>query len=212
LFGAVVGLNAVLAISGEKPDDLSLGWVNIGQLGLWIPLVAVTWAAGAYKGNGAVQDFGLRIEPMDTVIGAVVGTLSQWVLLPLLYAPIFWLTSSDSHDLSKTAKDLADRAHDSFGVVMLVLLTGIGAPIVEELFYRGLLLRSLQRRFGDVTAVVASGTVFGLMHFEGLPTPGLIVFGIILGTLVVRTGRLGPSVVAHMAFNLWAIVGLLAAR
>jgi uncharacterized protein len=212
LFGAVVGLSLVVAVSGEKPKDLSLGWINVGQLGLWIPLVAVTWAAGAFKGNGMVRDFGLRVESADFAIGPLTGLVSQWVLLPLLYVPIFWLTSADSHDLSKAAKDLSDRANDGFGVVMLILLTGIGAPIVEELFYRGLLLRSLQRRWGDTVAVVTSGVVFGLMHFEGLPTPGLILFGIILGTLVVKTGRLGPSVLAHMTFNMLAIAGLLAAR
>jgi membrane protease YdiL (CAAX protease family) len=211
-FGAVVGLSAVLALSGEKQDDLSIGWINIGQLGLWIPLVAVTWASGAYKGNGMVRDFKLRIQPVDFAIGPAVGVLSQWIVLPLLYLPIFWLTSADTHDLSKEARDLSDRAHGGVGVVLLVLLTGVGAPIVEELFYRGLLLRALQRRFGDVVAIVVSGVVFGLVHFQVLPTLGLAVFGMILATLVIKTDRLGPAVLAHMTFNMLAIIGLLATR
>jgi len=40
----------------------------------------------------------------------------------------------------------------------------------------------------------------------------LILTGIVLGALVVKTGRLGTSILAHMAFNTVAIVSLLVAN
>lgn len=213
LFGSVVAAGLVFAITGvESADDLSLAWLNVAQLGLWIPLIAVTVVAAQLKGNGVVRDFGFRVVPQDLAIGIPSGLASQWILLPLLYVPIFVFTNIDSSDLGKVAKDLSDRAEDPFGVVMLVLLTGIAAPIIEELFYRGLLLRALERKWGTNTAVIGSGLVFGVIHFEPLQTLGLAAFGIVLGLLVVKTGRLGTSIVAHMAFNTVAIVSLLVAN
>ena len=173
LFGSVVAFSLVVAITGDDPDDLSIGWVNVAQIGLWAPLVGVPLWAAWRKGNGAVRDFGLRVKASDVPIGALWGFLSQLILLPLLYLPILWLTNTDADDLSKVAKDLSDRADNGFGIAMLILLTGIGAPICEEIFYRGLLLRSLERRFGQVAAVLVSGAIFGIAHFQLLPTPGL---------------------------------------
>jgi membrane protease YdiL (CAAX protease family) len=209
IVGAVIGASVVVAITGDDAEDLSLGWANVAQIGLWVPLVAVTLWAAWTKGNGPVRDFGLRVKAWDW-LGAFAGVATQLLVLPLIYVPIFWLTNTDTDDLSETAKELTDRANGAFGVTMLVLLTGIGAPIVEEIFYRGLLLRSLERRFGEVTAIVGSGVFFGVIHFQLLAIPGLAIFGMILALLTVRTGRLGPAIAAHMAFNMITVIALLA--
>ena len=59
--------------------------------------------------------------------------------------------------------------------MLLVLIVVIAAPIVEELFYRGLLLRALERRVGNGWAVVWCGLIFGASHFELLQLPALAV-------------------------------------
>jgi membrane protease YdiL (CAAX protease family) len=38
----------------------------------------------------------------------------------------------------------------------------------------------------------------------------LFVFGLVAAVLYVRTGRLGPGIVAHLAFNATAVYALLA--
>ncbi len=85
----------------------------------------------------------------------------------------------------------------------------MAAPIVEELFFRGLVLRSLERRFGTVWAVVGSSAIFAATHFEPLQFIALFVFGLVAALLAVRTGRLGPSMFAHLAFNATTVVILL---
>jgi uncharacterized protein len=127
----------------------------------------------------------------------------------MLYAPVFELFNLSSEDLEEPARGLTDRATDPLGVVLLVLIVGIGAPIVEELFYRGLLLRSLERRFGQAWAVAGSGLLFGATHFQPLQFPALALLGVILALLVLRTGRLGPAIFAHMAFNLVTVAVLV---
>ena len=129
--------------------------------------------------------------------------------MPLVSLPLLWLTSQDPDDLSKPARDLADKADSSWGIVLLVLIVVIGAPIAEELFFRGLVLRSVEKSIGTVWAVVISSIAFGLTHFEGIQTPALCAFGVVLALLVVRTGRLGTAVVAHMAFNGVSVIYLL---
>ena len=99
---------------------------------------------------------------------------------------------------------------------MLAVVVIVGAPIVEELFFRGLVLRSLQRRFGDAWSVIASAGVFGLAHLStsgaALQLPALVALGLILAVLALRTGRLGPGIFAHGAFNAVTVVALALRR
>lgn len=209
LVGGSLTFSLAVAISGEEADELTLGWVNLAQIGMWAFLLGVPAWAAAVKGNGLIRDFGLRFQSWEVVGGALAGLASQAILLPLVYLPIFLLSDTDGDDLSERAKDLADRGDGAFGVVMLVLLTGIAAPIIEEIFYRGLFLRALERRLGSTPAIVLSGLVFGIIHFSLISLPGLAVFGMVLAVLAVKTGRLGAPIAAHMAFNLLAVVQIL---
>jgi uncharacterized protein len=87
------------------------------------------------------------------------------------------------------------------------------APVVEELFYRGLLLRSLDKRgIQPWLSVVLSALLFAGMHFEALQFAGLFLFGIVLALLVHRTGRLGPAIWAHAAFNAVTVLQLYGQR
>jgi hypothetical protein len=212
-FGGVVAITLVLLLSGasaDETDDLSLGWIAVGQLGLWAGLLGAPLLASALKGNGAVRDFGLRVRRWDPLAGAGLGIGTQFVLVPLLYLPIFSIFDVSVEELEEPARGLTDRATDPVGVILLVLIVGIGAPIVEEIFYRGLLQRSIAHRFGVWPGIVGSALVFGLSHFQVLQLPALVVLGVVLGYVTERTGRLGPAIFAHVAFNLITVVFLVA--
>jgi membrane protease YdiL (CAAX protease family) len=212
LVGANVTASLVLAINDRSPDELdelSLGWVALAQVGRWVGFLGVPLVVARLKGRGLVADFGLRARLEDTWVGGFWGAFTQLVLAGLLYAPIFWFTDLHAEDLREPAEQLTDRATDPFGVAMLVLIVGIGAPIFEEIFYRGLVLRSMERRVGTWPAVVVTGVLFGLSHLQLLQLPALILFGIVAGVLTVRSGRLGPAIAAHVVFNLVAVVTLL---
>ena len=96
-------------------------------------------------------------------------------------------------------------------MVLLVLLVVVGAPIVEE-FFRGFLMGALERTSGKAWALWISALLFGAGHFEPLQTAALVLFGLVVGYLVQRYDRLGPSIFAHMGFNAVTIAVLLAQR
>ncbi|MBI2709200.1 MAG: CPBP family intramembrane metalloprotease [Actinobacteria bacterium] len=208
---AILG-GLVLALAGrldDKPSTYPLWLVAILQVTLWLGLAGAPIVAGRWRGGGVVRDFGLRFRPIDVGVGAVVGLVGQLALVPLVSLPWVALLGKSSKDLEQPARDLADRATSPVGVVLLVLIVVIGAPLIEELFFRGLLLRALQRRLGVAWAVAVSGLVFGLTHFEVLQFPALAAFGAVLAIVTVRAGRLGPAIVGHLVFNLVTVVSLL---
>ncbi|MGH9165042.1 MAG: lysostaphin resistance A-like protein [Acidimicrobiales bacterium] len=204
LSGLVGGL--WIAITGR--DDLTLGLTVVTLVASWAGLVGGTVLASRRRGTGRLsQDLGLRLEGRDVLPGVAAGVLSQLVILPLLYLPVRLFTHD--LDLSEEARKVTGLGSGP-GLVLLSLCIVIGAPLAEEIFFRGLLQRTLARRFGATWAVAGSALIFGVTHFQPLLLPGLTAFGVVLAVLTRRSGRLGPALVAHMAFNAVTILALTA--
>ena len=216
LVGQVGGLFVTMVVlsatgrSVDQVDDLPLGLIAVTEVGLWIGLLGVPYVATRLKGNGLVTDLGLRAR-WSNAWGLLIGAATQFPGLVLVYLPILSIFDKEAEDLEGPARELTDRATDGPGVVLLVLIVGIGAPIVEEIFYRGLLQRSLLKRgLPPAAAVVLTALVFAVSHQQLLQLPGLFVAGLVFGVLALRAGRLGPAITAHIAFNMVTVVTLLA--
>lgn len=92
-------------------------------------------------------------------------------------------------------------------LLALTVAASIGAPIAEEIFFRGLVLKVVSQKFGKIIGVVISATLFGISHAQGTLAGTIYMFfstaiiGILLALLVLKTKRLGTSILSHGAFN-----------
>lgn len=94
----------------------------------------------------------------------------------------------------------------------LALLTiGVGAPLSEELLFRGFLLPALSRsRLGFVGAAVLTTAAWTALHFT-YSIFGLIevfLIGLYFSWLLWRTGSLWVPIVCHAAYNTIVMLGL----
>ena len=87
---------------------------------------------------------------------------------------------------------------NQFGLVWV--MGAVVGPLVEEIFFRGLLFRAYLRTRGPILAYALSATLFALLHLNLAALPPILVLGLLLAWLYQRTGSLTPSVIAH-AFN-----------
>lgn len=210
-FGQVAGHLAV----GRQPTTVEgapLWFTYLLQLPLWLFLIGVPIWATRRKGRGIVHDLGLRFRLIDVPIGLVAGLAGQLLLVPAIYFPLFKLIGQ--HDVSAAARQLTDKVQNPADVVVIFLLVAIGAPVAEEIFFRGLTQRSLLKksdlsRFNPWGAILVTAAFFAASHFELLQLPALFAFGVVLGVLAWRTERLGPSIVAHLTFNAIAAATLV---
>ncbi len=173
-----------------------------------------SWPAGGGAAPSVMADMGLRFRWWDPILGIAVGLGGQYVLVTVLYLPWEHFDPKLSQQLSQPAKHLTG-GFPGVDLAVIATLTVLVVPVIEELFFRGLVLRGFVRLFGGagrtlgpVLAVTATGIVFGLAHAELLELLGLSAFGIVLSVMAYRCRRLGPCIFAHAAFNLVAIVGI----
>lgn len=206
--GSDVGRAAMQLVSGDGYDDprVPIRLIALLQVPLWVGLLGAPLMARR-EGMSWRNQLRWSMKPVDVPVGLAVGLATQLVLVPLLYAPIFWLFGDQ--DVEEAARSLVGRADGSLDVIALVLLTVIGAPIIEEIFFRGLLHGALTDRYSRPVALASSSLIFGASHLQLLQFPALVLVGVVHAVLMDRTGRIAPAIFSHVAFNAVTVFVLL---
>ena len=80
--------------------------------------------------------------------------------------------------------EMMESASGSADSLSMFLYVGIGAPIAEEILFRGLVLRSIEP-YGKKFAIFASALMFGLYHGNLIQIPFALAVGLVLGYVTV---------------------------
>jgi membrane protease YdiL (CAAX protease family) len=190
---------------GEEPQITGL-WSVVALVGSWTGMVGWLFYASRRKGFGTLaRDFGFRFRWIDPAIGFAAG-FATLIVTGLVSTAI--AAAAGEEPVGNAEAIFGGQEANPVGLVLLAIGGAIGAPIVEELFFRGLALRSIERRFGPVAGVIGSSLVFTLLHFQpgtwvSIVTLLLVIGGyaVVLAVLARAFRRLGPAVFAHMTIN-----------
>lgn len=175
------------------------------------PFVVSKW-----KGLGPASDWGWAFKPVDLGIG--LGTAMIAMFAAGLGATVTSaLVDLEDDSLAENTQIINDLEGSPwlYGLLFAVV---IGAPVSEELLFRGLILRSVQKRWGPVAGVIGSLLVFVPIHFAdgGIFSAGQLVLwvsiaalGAVLAVTAVMTKRLAAPIIAHMIINAVASAGAL---
>ena len=88
----------------------------------------------------------------------------------------------------------------------MLLLTAVLPAVFEEFSHRGVLLSGLENKGTEMSAVVLSAVMFGLMHMN----PGQMIYavfgGLVFGVAVVKCDSIIPAMCAHFMNNAVSVV------
>lgn len=215
----VVGLAIALAfalVQEEWPseDDIGLSALAFGMIANVAAFAGVPWLASRRKGSGSLtRDFGLSFRPVDLAIGAGFG-FGALVVAGIVGAAL----TAVLDPADETSNIPVDDLNGPGEIVVFALVVAVLTPIIEELFFRGLLSKSLAKRGArPVTDFAVTTLVFVLPHLLSEPSwPNVVVlfavitcFGMALhAAAIVTRGRLGAPIVAHMIVNGAAVLTL----
>lgn len=89
----------------------------------------------------------------------------------------------------------------------------IGAPIIEEILFRGFLQTYLRNKLGIKSAILVSSLIFALFHYsyqQGIGNfpliTSLFVLALFLGFIYERQRSLLASIALHMTFNSISVI------
>lgn len=215
LLGMFVTVTILGAIA-ESFVDSGPGYFLLGLLSQILPTLGLLlWLKLGHPGWGRMMGV-IGVRGADIGYGVVAG-LATFVGV----TAISWVIALVYQAVEGTPLETPDQVPvDLTGitVVLAILVVVIGAPLTEELFFRGCLFKGVRARRSFWPAALLSGVLFGLAHWDfeaGVPLVGkltlvvlMVVVGISFAWFYERRGSLWTAVSAHMMFNiigLWAI-------
>jgi membrane protease YdiL (CAAX protease family) len=209
VFGLIVSVAAaaLLAPGSASPmmPEAPLQVVTAWLAGLQVGLIVLTIVAAGFFSSDRWETLALRpprggwrvmwlaLVPMFVLAGA-------WTALLL-----WWRPEVVIGDL-RVFKELlqGDTA------LMALLVIGIGAPLSEELLFRGFLFSGLAKsRLGLTGTALLTAVLWTALHF-GYSLFGLIevlAIGLYFSWLLVRTGSVWVTIFCHAVYN--SVVGLV---
>lgn len=92
----------------------------------------------------------------------------------------------------------------SGGIVSIITVCVI-APLIEEMLFRGIILRSFLVNYSVASSILLSSLLFALFHLTITQIPVAFIVGCLFGWLYVKTRSLWPSILGHFLYNSFAI-------
>jgi membrane protease YdiL (CAAX protease family) len=165
--------------------------------------------------GGWAQAVGLD-RPRRDDIGTVVKWFFAQFAARFVVGIVIVSVSPHLHPVGNAAG--VDKLHTT-GRVLVLISAVLVAPVMEEIAFRGLMLRAMMRRLGYWPAAGLSSLVFALLHAPAVPDLQsaivlvlvIYVFGLLQCQLVRRRVRLAPAAGVHASINLVTLVAALAA-
>jgi membrane protease YdiL (CAAX protease family) len=214
----VVAGIALLALGITSSDDPATVYVGIIGDVAWLAFMLVwlsRWHPGWRERIGVfLGSRGLR----DALIGAGGGLLLYPLIAIVVALPLTYLFRTVSGSEATTPDQLPQHLNTAESMASVVLAVLV-APVAEELYFRGIVFRSLRDRHGFWLGAIVSGLIFGAVHYVPAPwqdfmlLQSIMVFtGIALAWIYERRGNLVADIAAHMAFNAVGVALILWAR
>lgn len=184
--------------------------LNYGSI--WIPLLGgIIYIARGRPLSEFKYQFGLRFRYIDILWGLALGCI-----LRAMSTSIVLLATG--HFPMQPAS-LAESSHDGWWAVSDLIAPIFLAPLIEETFFRGIILRSVgdypSNKGMSACAVIITSLGFATLHiteaetWTGAAQTGIttLIFALCSATLAKATRRLGGVFLTHVTFNALGIVG-----
>ena len=208
VFASIVGHLARRSLSTPSGDFVAIVALLVamiyGPMVWWARYCSRTWGSGSLR-----RDVGFECRPVDLGWGLLTafGAYVTLIIVAIFVAATRLPTTSNT-------RDLVGERHT---VVLVFAAVGVlVAPVVEELFFRGVLLRSFRSRWAPAAAIAAQAVVFGMYHISltfGAGNVGLVLsigaLGAVFGVAAHQLRRLAPGMVAHAIVNTVAFITIL---
>ena len=100
------------------------------------------------------------------------------------------------------------------GGLFFIIVAGLTAPILEEVFYRGFIFPFFQSKLNSFWAVIITSLFFGFSHYANIGNAHILLslfifYGFVLTLVRYFTNSLIPAIVTHFTHNLTLMCGAL---
>ena len=201
-YAAVIAVAVAVAVTvGEDDPNVTLA-LAIATLAFRIWLAALVLIL-ATRRNLTLGQLGFRSLRGSALWWPFASWAGAFGIIVVYGAGLILVEELLGRDLSRLMEGNVSYPADTTTAtwVVLGLAVVLAAPLGEELFFRSLVFRAVQARWGLLAGLIISGGLFALVHFEISVVLPFWLIGIWLAWTYHRSGSLWTPIVAHAIFN-----------
>lgn len=101
-------------------------------------------------------------------------------------------------------EEMANQVVTTFRLEDYLEMCLIG-PIVEELIFRGMILKYFRLNYSLKSSIILSAVIFGILHGGILQAPITFVIGLVLAYILFLTDDIVYPILIHIAINSWNV-------
>jgi membrane protease YdiL (CAAX protease family) len=179
--------------------------MGVGVL-FYLTILFSTWLLLPKSGPASLASYFPSVSGRFLVAGAGAAIVIVLIILPSLgFISDYFHVNLEASDAEK-----ALLPHSLPQLLALLILGAVAAPLVEEVYFRGVFLRWLRKRLGLAAATIINVVSFAVLHGRFLSHPGLAglvatvglcVPALVLVYFAVKSRSLWPGVVTHGVYN-----------
>ena len=196
---------AIGAAKGLNDETLIMEFANDNILGMTlisgILTVLVLYLVFKLRKKQVKQEWKLDRFDLKSVVSASLTAFSFSFLFSLC---TYNISIENSLMISKSV-NFYNETVPPFGTVMMVVNLLVIAPIAEEIALRGIVYTRVEKTTNELTAIIISSVLFGLMHFMAggiVLVIGAVLMGLVFGYIFCKFKSLWVCIIAHSAANL----------
>ncbi|WP_130838087.1 CPBP family intramembrane glutamic endopeptidase [Lachnoclostridium sp. Marseille-P6806] len=184
------------------PEKQFMKVAYLGEILISIALFLIFFAIYRliWKGEGSERreqtDF--KNSAMSVIAGTGVSGVS-----------FLWIRLAERIPGFQRSIDAMNRGNENIGggtIIGEILIAVIAAPLIEEILFRGIVLRSLRRISPAWVAILLSSVLFGAYHMNVVQVVYATFMGVVAGIIYEKKKNLLLPILVHMANNFLAMI------
>ncbi len=206
LLEVLVWLLALIPLQGQITRMLPMVLAPLAQVSMLGLLVWVRWRLGSWTGVADALGWTRGAGIFRELGAGLVGYVTGFPVLCLGLLATLVLTSFTA--VAPTHPITYQFEHATpLQLILLFFMASLGAPLVEETFFRGAFFHFLRGRFRFLGAALLQGLVFAAIHPQGWAAlPVLTTIGIVFAGIREWRGSLIAPMAAHALNNTLVMV------
>lgn len=210
---AFVGKEVVLALAPVRALPVgALVLVRAAVLAGYyaVQLAALRWLAARHQST--VRELLVGPSERQPSRGSVLWAAAAVLVGTRAFAVAYGVVMRSVGVLPDSSALLETFGAEPAGLVLAASLVVLVGPVVEEMVFRGVLLRGLEGRFGAPLAIVVQAFLFAALHRSAWLFVPMAALGAALGWLAQRSRSLVPAVLVHASYNAVTVFAAFALR
>jgi len=203
----LITLVSMTGLLGSSPDEVQAAMAGPAMLAVQVLMTCAMLTLLALAGTrirkaGARRTMRLGRPGTAALVIAGLGVIPAGIVADEVTFLLHTASPTvfDAEGLGAFVESFAEFSTGGF--VLATIAVTVGPALGEELFFRGLVLRSARADLPAWGAVALSSFLFGVLHMDMLQGTGAGVIGVYLGVAALMTGSIWPAVLGHGVNNL----------